>query len=278
MSVQKSQGGSGAGLEKMGFGELCERARLKAAEAEAAAAKEQEKKGKGLDFMAYRMDVARKHLQLSVSRKVTPAEGNLLRFLEIGTIGADNSRRQITAKAEFFIQDLSDALGYKTKMKIWSLLKSLEKKGFIIREKTRSKDREILGLNPKVFTQILIDRHHERDKKRHLSIAVDNTKPAVDNPDPDQNTSQTMHMSTTHESYVEDIQSVCEEQTERLFSESQVPEIRPENLALDSSRSLLDSSRGQIGNKETNVSFGERERIQAEKERQLSEARKLGIL
>jgi hypothetical protein len=195
MSVQESQGGYGNGGGFSTYGELCERARKNAAEIEAREAakaekeaaekakaeKEKEKKGKGLEFMAYKLCVARKHIELSVTKKITPAESNLLRLLEIGTIGAQNSRGYICSKAEFYITDLSVALGYKEKDKIWKILKSLHKKQYIIREKTRTKDREVLGLNPAVFEQILIDKQHETDKKRHLKLAVDNTTSGVDN-------------------------------------------------------------------------------------------------
>ncbi len=166
MSDLESQGN-----KPRSFAEICEEARKKAAES----AQSDNKKGKGLEFMAYKISVARKHLELSVSRKITPAESNLLRLLELGTVGAQNSRSRICSKAEFFISDLSVKLGYKTQMKIWKLLKSLEAKEYIVREKTRSKGREILGLNPKEFGgQILGDRQHQVEKKRHLRL-VDNS-------------------------------------------------------------------------------------------------------
>ncbi len=102
-------------------------------------------------------------------------------MLEIGTIGAQNGRSHITDKAEFYISDLSKALGYKEKDKIWKILKSLHAKKYIIREKTRTKDKEILGLNPEVFDQILIDKQHEVSKKRHLSLVVNTHDSSVDN-------------------------------------------------------------------------------------------------
>lgn len=166
--------------KEFSFSELIEKIRQKAEEQHSQGEPEQ-KKGKGLEFMAYKLCVAKKHIELCVTKKITLAESNLLRLLEIGTIGAQNGRSQITDKAEFFISDLSAALGYKKKDKIWTILKSLEKKKYIVREKTRNKDAEILGLNPKVFDQILIDKHHEIAKKRHLKLAVDNTGNGVDN-------------------------------------------------------------------------------------------------
>ncbi len=148
------------------FAEICEQARTKAAEL----AQSDSKKGKGLEFMAYKITVARKHLELSVQRKITPAESNLLRLLELGTVGAQNSRSQICSKSMVQISDVSQRLGYKEKDKIWKLLKSLHTKGYIVREKTRNKDQEILGLNPSVFGQVLADKQHEKEKKRHLRL------------------------------------------------------------------------------------------------------------
>jgi DNA-binding MarR family transcriptional regulator len=178
MSDQISQG-----KKEFSYAELCERARLKAAELENSDQTKADKKGKGLEFMAYKLSVARKHIELAVTKKVTPVESNLLRLLEIGTIGAQNGRSHITDKAEFYISDLSKALGYKEKAKIWRVLKSLEKKGYIIREKTRHNDKEILGLNPLVFDQILIDKQHEIARKRHLTLVRNEPESDVDNLD-----------------------------------------------------------------------------------------------
>lgn len=133
--------------------------------------KEEQKKGKGLEFMALRLDVAEKHLELAVQKKITPAEDNLLKIIQMGTIGARNSRKHICSRAEFHISDLSEKLGYKTQMKIWALLKSLEKKKYILREKTKSKGLELIGLNPSIFGgQILAERQYEKEKKRHLRL------------------------------------------------------------------------------------------------------------
>lgn len=175
MSLQESQGFSGFS----NIGEILAEAVRKRENGEL----KEEKKGKGLEFMAYRIEVAQVHLELSVKKKVTPAEHNLLRLLELCTIGAQNGRSYICSKIDFQIEDLSNALGYNgiQNGKIWRLLKSLEKKKYIIREKTRRKGTEILGLNPEVFGQILIEKHQTLDKKRHLRIAVDNTKPRGDN-------------------------------------------------------------------------------------------------
>lgn len=156
-------------LESQGFSNIGEL--LAEAKRRTAAAPQEQKKGKGLEFMALRLDVAEKHLELAVQKKITPAEDNLLKIIQMGTIGARNSRKHICSKTTFYISDLSDKLGYKTQMKIWALLKSLEKKGYIVREKTKSKGLELIGLNPKIFGgQILSDKQHEKEKKRHLTL------------------------------------------------------------------------------------------------------------
>lgn len=263
MSVRDSQGRSVEGEKEFSYAELCEEARKRSAEMDA---NEKEKKGKGLDFMAYRIDVARKHFELSVQRKVTPAESNLLLFLELGTIGAQNSRSQISSKAEFYIEDISKALGYKEKDKIWKLLKSLHSKGYILRDKTRSKNREILGLNPEVFSQILIDRHHEVDKKRHLRVAVDNTKQGVDNSADGSSAQPTDRHLNTDGSSGDHRQIVTHPPTDHRLTQTQVSENKDENPALYSSRSIYISSIGQNGNEETHVSQGERKREPTEQE------------
>lgn len=163
MSVQESQV-----KKEFSYSELCERARLKAAEQEI-------KKGKGLEFMALRFNVIDKRRELQRQKKITPAESCLLQEIELGTCGARNKKKHMMSQAEFYLEDLSINLGYKKVNKIWSLLKSLEQKTFIIRKPTRSKGLELIGLNPEVFGQILIDKEHEKEKKRHLKL-VDNSK------------------------------------------------------------------------------------------------------
>lgn len=152
--------------------ELIERAKARGPKESADANQEQEKekKGKGLEFMALRLDIAEKHLELAVKKKITPAEDNLLKVIQMGTIGARNSRKHICSRTLVQISQLSEKLGYKEKDKIWKLLKSLQTKGYIVREKTINKDQEMIGLNPKVFGQVLADKQHEKEKKRHLTL------------------------------------------------------------------------------------------------------------
>lgn len=250
---------------------------------------ENEKKEKGLEFMALRLDVAERHLELAVKKMITPAEDNLIKILEMGTIGARNSRSQICSKALFYISDLSDKLGYKTQMKIWKILKSLEDKKYIIREKTRDKGREILGLNPATFGgQVLNDKQHDIEKRRHLKLIPslgDNSQNSGDNSDNQNQGLQTERVSETNTSFVGNKQTVCDEDTNRLCSETEVPEFIGEKSSLDSSRFILDSLRGQNGNGESCTLKGETgskskqlSDPEQEKKRQLEAARLAGIL
>ncbi len=270
MSDQNSQAN-----KEISFSELCERARQRAAEANQ---QNEEKKGKGLEFMALRLDVARKHIELAVTKKITPAEDNLLKILELGTIGAQNSRSQISTKAEFFLDDLAMTMGI-LKNKVYVHIKSLEAKGYITREKTRSKGREILGLNPVIFGgQILNDQQSEKEKKRHLRL-VDKIPFLVDkSEEEDKPEVQNQDVSSPESGPVE-----CQNRTEEVPNQdqntSEIPEFTTEKLALDSFRFKLDSLRGQ--KQETHVSGLKKKRTQEEHEeilRQQIEAAKAGRL
>lgn len=159
MSSKESQGFSS-------IGELLAEAKRRESENE----KKESRKGKGLDFMALRLDIAEKHLELCVQKKITPAEDNLLKVIQMASIGARNNRKHICSRTLIQVSELSQKLGYKEKDKIWKLLKSLHTKGYIVREKTINKDVEVIGLNPKFFGQILVEKQHEKEKKRHLTL------------------------------------------------------------------------------------------------------------
>lgn len=195
--------------------------------------------------MALRYNVVDARRELSNKKKITPSEYYLLEEIELGTIGARNSKKMICSKAEFFLADLSKLLGYKTQMKIWALLKSLQAKDLIVREATRSKGREILGLNPDVFGQVLIDKSHLEERIRHLKLVpkppVDKSEDGGDN----SKTEQTNRMSETNESFANNTQNVCDSPTNRLHSEAQPVETTNEKPLLDPVREL-DSSKGQI--------------------------------
>lgn len=192
--------------------------------------------------------MARKLIELSITKKITPAERNLLDIIEICTAGAANSRHEFCTKTEFLLDDLSNALGYKEKDKIWSLLKSLYNKKLITREKTRSKNIEKIGLNSEYFGQILINSLHHDEKKRTLKCIVDNSKKGP-----------TECRLDADGPYVVNRRSVGWEPTNRRQSDSQHIDIVNEKSLLDSSRLILDSSRKEasytraIGNGE--ISF-----------------------
>jgi hypothetical protein len=230
------------------------------------------KKSGGIEFMSRRMNVANTVFELAVTKKITPAERNLIDIIEMGTIGAKNDSRQFSTKAQFIIDDLSSALRYKEKDKIWKLLKSLDKKGVITREKTRFKNAEIIGLNPRMMGQILIDKLHDDETKRMgLRVVVDNSK---DKP--------TIHPGTTDESSVNHVRSVGSQRTDRPESITQTHEIIDENSLLDSYRLNLDSSRKGFETfsfwKSRGSAAIQLDNPEDEKLRQIEMARKAGIL
>lgn len=192
---------------------------------------EQESKRKGLEFMAIRFNIIEKRRDLR--NELTPAENYLLDEIELATIGGRNEKRTIASEAEIYLDDLAQLMRYKTKNKIWTLLKSLEKKGLIIRKPTRLTGKEIIGLNPDVFGQLLIDKHDavERRKSMHTIRGgrVDNS-----------HSEPTVHESSTHEACVKDPQTVSDPPTNRECFHSQTPEIIEEKTPLDSFR-LIDS-------------------------------------
>ena len=205
------------------------------------------KETKGLLFMGLQFNVIDHRWQLRLNKEISVSEYFLLEAIEMGTIGARNPKHQICSESEFYLQDLSSILGYKTPMKIWKLLKDLHGKKLIVRKRTRSKASEILGLNPEKFGQILIDSQHEIEQKRYLKLVP---KPPVDNPEQTSdnsengvdnfNSEQTNHLEETNESFADDKQNVCEEQPDRLQTPSQ-------EVSLDCLRLIQNTLRGQIG-------------------------------
>jgi len=189
---------------------------------------------KGLEFMAIRFNIVDKRRELRSQLK--PAENYLLDEIELATIGGRNEKRTIASEAQLYIEDLSNALGYKEKDKIWSLLKSLQNKKLIIRRPTRSKGLEIIGLNPEIFGQILIDKQDAIERRKHLKLV----KPMNDSKN-----EHPIRRSETDESSVSIRRSIGHEPTDRRLDQTEELEIIEEKSALDSSRSLLDSSRGQ---------------------------------
>lgn len=197
--------------------------------------------------MGAQLNVIDKRIELLVSKQITPTESLLLELIHLGTAAARNGKSTICSKAEFFIEDLSSDLGYKSVNKVWTLLKSLHKKNLITREPTRSKGRDIMGLNPEVFGQILIDTQHEVEKRRHLKLVpkADNPRPTppVDKSKlrgdnfPEQHTDR---VAPNTEPWGENPQSSGETHMNR-------GEIEHEKSPLDSSRLKIDTLRGQPG-------------------------------
>lgn len=177
----------------------------------------------GLEFMGLRYNVADIHLELAITKKITPTEDQLLRLIELGTIGARNRKREICSKSEFYLEDLASSLQVR-KNKIYVNLKSLHSKKLIIRKSTRSKGVEILGLNPKIFGQVLPDRQHDAEKKRHLKLV----------PNQDQASPESGPVKSGNRTYLVPNQDQIE---------PHVAEIIEEKNALDSFRPNLDSSR-----------------------------------
>ncbi len=222
--------------------------------------KKSEKIG-GLEFMGMRFNIIDRRHELLVNKEITSSENFLLEKIELGTIGARNARSTICSKAEFNLDDLSRGLGYKEKDKIWKLLKSLHKKNLIIRESTRYRGLEVLGLNPVEFGQILIDSQHAVEKKKHLKLAVDNSQNTVDIVEEE----PTNHTSITDKSSVNHHQNVGSEQINCRQTDSQPQVIIDEKPLLDSSRLILESFRGR---KRFNLSQGEMGSEDIERRRQ----------
>lgn len=130
-------------------------------------------KGTGLEFLARRMNVSLKLREIRSGRLVKPLEYYMLQEIELGTVGAENPKKRICSKGAFYLEDLSKHLNILIN-KVYVTLRSLEKKELIIREKTRSKGLEILGLNPNFFGQVLIDTSHIRETKSHLKLVKNN--------------------------------------------------------------------------------------------------------
>lgn len=182
--------------------------------------------------MGLRFNVLDKRYELKRQRIITASESDLLELIILATIGARNAKRTICSKAELAIEDLSDLMGYKTKSKIWSLLKRLHQLKLIVREPTRFKGLEVIGLNPEVFGQILINTQHESETKRSLKCVVNNSARKL----PKQ-------ALTANEGKGCNSSSERVEQTVRLENVFQSNEIIEEKPLLDSFRSNLDSFR-----------------------------------
>ena len=121
------------------------------------------------------MNVAIKKRELAVKKLITPSEYYLLDEIELGTVAAANKKKQICSKAAFDLDYLAGLLNIGLN-KLYVQIKSCHEKKFILREQTKYPKLEILGLNPEVFGQILIDKLHEKEIKKQIHLAVDNSQ------------------------------------------------------------------------------------------------------
>lgn len=160
--------------------ELLERARARGRGSEASEQPQQqeneektsdEKQG-GPEFMSLRYNV--REQRRKIRRDLKPLENYLLDDIAEGTINSWDSQN------EFDLKILALGLGIKVN-RIYSMLKDLSERSIIVRKPTRYPGREILGLNPAFFGQILTNHQHELEKKRHLTLVWDNLSSDVDN-------------------------------------------------------------------------------------------------
>jgi hypothetical protein len=209
-------------------------------------ASQMEEKKKGLSFMGSQFTIIDKRHELLIAKIITPTESLLLEKIQLGTAGARNGKSTISSEAEFFLNDLADLLHIRIN-KIYVQLKSLHSKDLIIRKSTRSKGREILGLNPKKFGQILIDSQHEIEKRRHLRLV----------PNQDQSNPE----------------SGLDESNNGINMVPNQDQNEHEKTALDSFRPYIDPFRGSEGG-ESCTPLGQSETKTAARKRQLSDPQK----
>lgn len=124
------------------------------------ATEEFNKKG-GSEFMSLKWTVIR--VRQILRRDISPLQNYLLDDISLGTIYMWKS------KNEFDIRDLATSLNVKPN-RVYELLKDLEEKKVIVREPTRYPKREVLGLNPEMFGQILTETQTQKEKFRLRSV------------------------------------------------------------------------------------------------------------
>lgn len=204
----------------------------------------------GLKYMSAQLNIIDKMDDLEDEKIISSTERRLLNKILLATAAGRNSRGQILTKAELYIEDLSVDLGYKKVNKIWTLLKGLKNKNLITKSRTRSKGKELIGLNPKFFGQILIDSLHADEQRRNLRI-VDKLKKK-----------HTTQMVSTH--------NPCGDNTQPVGSDiTSCVRIEHKDFT-DSSRPNQDSLRRQNGESGTLTGEGKTEEFTPE---QVAEAR-----
>lgn len=173
---------------------------------------------KGPEFMALRFNVRQKRKELR--KDIAPLENYLLDDITEATVNAWK------ATHDFDINEIARTLG-TSRGRVYAMLSKLKELKIITDEKKYGRLHSI-GLNPEFFGQILIDHQHDLDKKKHLSLAVDNSKkteiggPVLDLEDP----------KSDLESPVSDLKS-----SEPDLSLPQLFEKIEENVPIDSFRS-----------------------------------------
>lgn len=121
---------------------------------------------KGPEFMAIRFNIRQKRKE--IRKKLAPLENYLLDDITEATVNAWKTAH------DFDIHEIATTLG-TSRGRVYAMLSKLKELKIIIDEKKYGRLHSI-GLNPEFFGQILIDHQHDLDKKKHLSLAVDNSK------------------------------------------------------------------------------------------------------
>jgi hypothetical protein len=173
--------------------------------------------------MSLRYNIRRKQKELR--HELPPSQYYLIEEIIDGTVGDWDSTN------EFDLEHLAKQMGYKSTNKLYSMLKELDKKELIVRKSTRYPRREVLGLNPKLFGQVLTNHQTDLEKKRHLKIVVDNSQNELTKCEP-----------RTHEVGANNSRSVSEQLTKCVLNQPQVNEIIDKKFPSDSYRQLQISS------------------------------------
>lgn len=192
--------------------------------------------------MAIRFNISDTHRWLKRNGLITFSESNLIDEIVLGTVGARNPKSQIVSKMDFHLRQLSNDLGYKDLDKLWRILKSLNSKYLIIREKSDFEGSEILGLNPYFWGQILIDKSHQQEHSRHLKCIVNNSKKSVNTPE----AQPTKRPRSTDGSFASNRRIVGSSLPNRRLDTPFSQEIIEEKAPLESYRRVKKSLEGEL--------------------------------
>lgn len=205
-------------------------------------------------------------LKLELWRILKPLEYYLVDVIIDKTIKWREKEAKIT------IKELKERTG-QHHSEIYRALKGLETKRVIVRRKHNHD--LIIGLNEEFFGELLIKKHADAllERKKKIKIVVDNSKKVCATP--------TASVSDIHESCRNHTQDLCETNTENINQDFEIiEEKRPLNTLLKDIS--LNTSLKDNKISESSSPFGRR-KIQLadpiqERDRQIAEARKLGIL